>query len=77
MGFQRGVLDPLGGERSLIGDRGLRQRGGDIAELAMDFRHDVARGVGDTVFRRLVGMDEQARPARSPAAGSTTAGRIS
>ena len=67
MGFQRGVLDALGGERTFVGDGGLRKRAGDIAELAMGFRHDVALRVGDAMFRRLVAVNERARPGRSPA----------
>jgi len=35
MGFQRGVLHPLGGERSLIADRGASEGCGDIAEFAV------------------------------------------
>ena len=42
MGFQRGMLDALRRERAFIGNRGLRQRGRDIAELAVGFRHDIA-----------------------------------
>ena len=58
MGFQRGMLDALGGERCLIGDRGLGQRGGDIAEFAVGFRHDVALRVGDAMFRGLVAVND-------------------
>ena len=52
------VLDPLGGERALVGDGGLRQRGGDIAVFAVGFRHDVALRVGDPLLRRLVAVNE-------------------
>jgi hypothetical protein len=41
-------------ERSLIGDRGLRQRSRDIAEFAMDFGHDIAARVRNAVFGCLV-----------------------
>ncbi len=57
MGFQGGVLDALGGERSLVGDRGLGQGPGDIAILAMGFRHDVALRIRDAMVRRLVGVE--------------------
>ena len=57
MGFQRGMLDPLGGEGAFIGHGGLRQRRGDVAEFAMGFGDDVARRVGDAMLRRLVGVD--------------------
>ena len=66
MGFQRGVLDPLRRERTLIGDGGLRQRARDIAKFAMDFRDDVAGCVGDAVCRRLVAVNARAHQARSP-----------
>ena len=56
MGFQRGVLHPLRRERTLIGDRGLRQCARDIAKFAMDFRDDVAGCVGDAVCERLVAV---------------------
>ena len=71
MGFQRGVLDALGGEGALIGDGGLRQRGRDIAEFAVGFGDDIALRIGDAVFRRLVAVDRRARPARSPAPDRT------
>ena len=57
MGFQRGVLDALGGERSLIGDRGLGQRSSDVAEFTVVFGHDIALCVGDPMFHRLVAVD--------------------
>src|SRR5260370_19112821 len=50
MGFQRGVLDALGRECSLVGDRGLRKRICNIAVLTMGFRHDVAPHVADALF---------------------------
>ena len=53
------MLHPLGRKRALIGYRGLRQRGGDIAEFAMDFRDDVARRIGDPMGRRLVAVDDR------------------
>jgi hypothetical protein len=59
MGFQRRVLDPLGRERALIGDGGLRQRARDIAKFAVGFRDDIAACVGDAVCRRLVAVNHR------------------
>jgi hypothetical protein len=57
VGFQRRMLDPLGGESAFIGDGSLRQRAFDIAKFAMGFRHDVATAVRHAICRRLVAMN--------------------
>src|SRR5260370_22402390 len=57
MGFQRGVLNTLGGERPLIGDGGLGKRRSYIAILSVGFRHDIALRVGDPLFPCLVAVD--------------------
>src|SRR5437868_11798387 len=54
MRLQCSVLDPLRGERSFIGDGGVRKRCCDIAVFAMGFRHDVAWAVGNAMRNRLV-----------------------
>ena len=59
MGFERRVLDALGGEGALIGDGGLRQRGRDVAIFTMLFGDDVAPRIGDAVFRRLVAVNDR------------------
>src|SRR5882724_12959179 len=58
MGFQSGVLDTLRGERSLVGNSGLREGGSDIAELTVGLRHDVALPVCDPLLRRFVAVDQ-------------------
>ena len=58
MGFQRGMLDPLGRKRSLVGDRGLGKCAGDIAVFAVALRHDIALRVGHPLLSRLVAVDQ-------------------
>ena len=76
MGFQRGMLDALGGERAFIGDGGFGKGGGDVAILAVGFRDDVARCIGDALLRRLVGVKD-GRARRDRLRGIDHGGRIS
>ena len=77
MGFQRGVLHPLRRERTLIGDRGVRQRSRDVAEFAMDFGHDIATCVRDAVFGSFLSPCSTGASGAIAATGLITAGRIS
>ena len=59
MRLQCSVLDALRGERSFIGDCGVRKCGSDIAVFAMGFRHDVAWAVGNAMLNRLVAVQDR------------------
>ena len=76
MGFQRGVLNPLCRERSLVGHCRLRQPGGDIAEFAMAFGHDVALEF-ETRCAAVLSPWMTGASGAIACAGSVTAGRIS
>ena len=57
VGLQGGMLDALGRKRSLVGDGGAGESGGDVAVLTVGFRHDVALRVCNPLFPCLVAVN--------------------